>query len=63
MGIEPISKTLQVFLAEALEHASPYSAGNQNRTDITDLKAGVITIIRYPHFVGEVGNDPTILCV
>ena len=39
-------------------------------------KAGVITIIRYPrvlhpggmvlmlsHFVGEVGNDPTILCV
>ena len=24
MGIEPISKTLQMFLAEALEHASPY---------------------------------------
>jgi hypothetical protein len=23
MGIEPISETLQVFLAEALEHASP----------------------------------------
>ena len=27
-------------------------------------KARVMTVIRYPHcFVGEVGNDPTILCV
>ena len=59
MRIELTTETLQVFLAEALEHASPYSAGNQNRTDITDLECRCNNHYTIPAFVGKVGFEPT----
>ena len=52
MGIEPTTLSLQGRNAEALEHASPYVFVRVTRIELTSptWKAGVITIIRYPHF-------------
>ena len=56
MGIEPTTETLRVFLAEALEHASPYVVRVTGIEPTSPTwKAGVITIIRYPHICRQGG--------
>ena len=60
MGIEPITETLQVFLAEALEHASPFEREKGFEPSTASLEGWNSTNWATPAGVMKLGTSPRV---